>query len=500
MDETAQQRTQKYVSARKQHPAWILLASHRAPLVLGCLSVLFDHADDGIAEEDALQLLTDMLTEYASQDDYNIESDNPRLIAGRELREWIKRRLIIERGQRLYATDALSAAIRFIDSLDSRIMTSTASRLSVVQREIENLAVSLNANPVSRIASLKSRIKALQHELAEAESGDIPVLSEAEAVEQLREVYGLAIGLRADFRRVEDSWREADRQLRQSIMTEQLHRGQIVDQLLDGQAALVNTPEGRVFESFQEQLRQSVELDAMVERLRTILSHPAAEKALLRGQIQDLKHLPRRLVKESQAVMQARARSERDVKGFLKTGLAAEHHRVGQLLNEIFQAALDLDWQKQAIRRDQSPLPPVGISLGTLPVTERLRFKALDDVGPEELDLSTQDADLTELEDEFWQALDGLDRQATVQQTLQLLAQQGRALTLAELCVHLPPVHDLETLALWLEMAREAGISIDTLQHQQVELTDQQQRRWLFNLPYLAMSEHDLKEIDWEFL
>jgi len=35
MDETAQQRTQTYVSARKQHPAWVLLASRRAPLVLG---------------------------------------------------------------------------------------------------------------------------------------------------------------------------------------------------------------------------------------------------------------------------------------------------------------------------------------------------------------------------------------------------------------------------------------------------------------------------------
>lgn len=499
MDETAQQRTQTYVSARKQHPAWVLLASRRAPLVLGCLGALFEQADDGIAEEDALQALTEMLEEYAAQDEYDIDSENPRLLAGRELREWIKRGLVIERGQRLYATDALSAAIRFIESLDNRIMTSTASRLSVVQREIETLEVGLNPNPASRIASLKSRIKALQQELAEAEAGDIPVLSEPEAIERIREVYGLATGLRADFRRVEDSWREADRQLRQAIMTEQLHRGQIVDQLLDGQTALLNTPEGRVFESFQEQLRQSTELDVMVERLRTILSHPAAEKALLRAQVQDLKGLPRRLVKESQAVLQARARSERDVKGFLKTGLAAEHHRVGQLLNEIMQVALELDWQRQATRREVSPLPPVGVSLGTVPVPERLRFKALENLGKDELDLTTQAADLSALDDEFWQALDGLDREAILQQTLQLLVEQGRPLTLAELATHLPPVHDLETFALWLGMACEAGIEIDTQQYQQLELTDEAQQRWLFSLPYLAMSAADLKDIDWEF-
>jgi hypothetical protein len=55
-----------------------------------------------------------------------------------------------------------------------------------------------------------------------------------EAVESIREVYTLASSLRADFRRVEDSWRQADRQLRQSIVSEHNHRGDIVDKLLDG--------------------------------------------------------------------------------------------------------------------------------------------------------------------------------------------------------------------------------------------------------------------------
>ncbi len=498
MDETAHQRTQKYVSARQQHPAWVLLASHRAPLLLGCLSVLFEHADDGIAEEDALQSLSEMLAEYAVQDEYGIDPSNVRLQAGRDLREWIKRGLVIERAQRLYATDALSAAIRFVDSLDNRIMTSTASRLSVVQREIESLELGLNPNPASRIASLKGRIKALEQELANAEAGDIPILSDSEAIEGIREVYGLATGLSADFRRVEDSWREADRQLRQSIMAEQLHRGQILDCLLDGQEALLNTPEGRVFDSFQQQLQQSTELEIMRERLRTILLHPAADKALHRGQMNDLKRLPSRLVKESQSVHQARARSERDVKGFLKTGLAAEHHRVGQLLSEIMNQALELDWQRQSTRRELAPLPPVGVVLGKVPVPERLRFKALENAEQDELDLAATEADLSDLDDEFWDALDGLDREAMVRQTLQLLAEQGRPLNLVELAQHLPPVHDLETFALWLGMAREAGVDIDTRHVQPFELIDDQQRRWLFALPYLTLSAEDLTGIDWE--
>jgi hypothetical protein len=77
----------------------------------------------------------------------------------------------------------LSSAIQFIDSLDNRMMTSTASRLSVVQREIENLEVGLNPNPESRKASIRRKIQQLESELADAEAG--PVLSEPEAVERM---------------------------------------------------------------------------------------------------------------------------------------------------------------------------------------------------------------------------------------------------------------------------------------------------------------------------
>lgn len=498
MDSSAVKRTRRFIANRQQNPAWLLLASPRAPLVLGCLSSLFELSDDGIAEEDALQALANMLASYANQDEYDIDPDHTLLQAGRELRQWIKRGLVIERGQRVYATDALSSAIAFVESLDDRIMTTTASRLSVVQREIENLEVGLNPNPEIRISSIRRKITQLENELADVNAGKIEVLSEAQAIESIREIFSLASGLRSDFRRVEDSWRDADRQLRQSVMSDQYHRGDIVDRLLEGQQALLNTPEGRVFDSFQQQLRRGVELDEMRERLRNILSHPAADKALKREQLVDLKWLSLRLVKESQSVLQARSRSEKDVKSFLKTGLANEHHRVGQLLNEIMQTAMELDWSQQKVRRSEVGLPPTGVAMGQLPVPERLRFTSLTDSDSPELDLSIQESDLSGLDDEFWRALDGLDREAMLQDTLQLLKQQNKPLSMAELCQHLPPQYDLETLTLWLEMAAEAGIDIQGDNPEYIELSDSEQRRWQYTVPYVALDGELLHDIDWE--
>ncbi|PID59757.1 MAG: hypothetical protein CSB44_12690 [Gammaproteobacteria bacterium] len=493
-------RTHQYITARAQNPAWRLLASRRAPIVIACLHSLFEDAHDGVLMDDALHALADMLAPHANDEQYDLDPARLPQLAGRELREWIRRALIIERGGRIYATDALQSAIAFVEGLDNRIMTSTASRLSVVQREIERLESGLNPDAGQRIASLERRIAELQRELAAAETGDVPVLDAAEAIERIREIYTLATGLRADFRRVEDSWREADKSLRQNIINEQQHRGNIVDQLLDGHEALLDTAEGRVFENFQAQLRQSTDLDFMRARLREILAHAVSERALTASQQNDLRFLVARLVKESEVVFQARARSERDVKGFLKTGLAAEHHRVGQLLSDIFQEMLQLDWQRAATRRTPAPLPPVAIPLTGLPLIERLRYKSLDEETAAELDLAAANTDAATLGEDFWTDFDGLDREALIAETLAVLKAEERPLSLAELAQALPPTpsHDLETFALWITMAREAGIDIVTNATETVDITDDDARQWRFTLPLTRLDAPSVESVEWE--
>src|SRR6185437_9814385 len=361
MEAEIRERTEAYIHARYHHPAWQLLAARRAPLILSCLQTLFEQSQDGIGFDDALGALADMLADHANTGEFEISDEDFAAQARKELRSWIKLSLVVEREGRVYATDAFEEALRFVTALGGRIMTSTASRLSVVQREIEGLESSLNPDPRSRTVHLRHKIAELERELAAVERGDFVVLQGPEATERIREVYALTTSLRADFRRVEDSWREADRQLRQTIVSEQIHRGEIVDKLLDGHDDLLDSSEGRVFHAFHQQLGHSIELDNMKQRLRTILRHPVTQSALTRVQQAELRWLVMRLVKESAAVIQARARSERDVKGFLKTGLAAEHHRVGALLNDIFQQALDMDWGSQSLRK-AGPFPPVAIA------------------------------------------------------------------------------------------------------------------------------------------
>ena len=395
------------------------------------------------------------------------------------------------------ATDALQKALAFVEGLDEKIMTSTASRLATVQREIESLETRLNPDAESRAEHIRRKIKALEFELAEVEAGRFKVLEGAEAAEGIREVFNLAMSLRADFRRVEDSYREADRQLRQSIISEHHHRGEIVDRLLDGHDSLLETAEGKVFQSFNEQLSRTTELDSMKHRVRAILRHPATQHALARAQQNELRWLIIRLIMESASVIKARARSEKDVKGFLKTGLAAENHRVGELLNGILNTALNIDWSSHKVRKSDTPLPPVAVAVSSVPLIERLRFKSATEEQAQGLELADQGVNLEDVDEEFWRAFDGLDREALYQETVSLLKVTDRPMSISDLATHLPPTHDLESIALWLAMAREAEVEI-TDDREAVEITDSHGHRLRFNVPRLTLTRQDAESIDWE--
>lgn len=487
---------QRFVMLRRNHAAWLLLASRNGPLTLSCLKALFEESPGGVGLDDAVEVLAEAFAVYTNDTGFNLGGGEDQAGAARkELRQWMRRGLVVEREGQLMATDALQRSIAFLDSLEDRAMTSTASRLATVQREIENLEARLSQNQASRAESLRRRIADLEHELAAVERGEFEVLEGPGAQEGIREVYQLAVSLRADFRRVEDSYREADRRLRQRIISEERNRGEIVDELLEGHEALVATPEGQVFEGFHQQLVRSAELERMKDRLRAILENEFADQALERKQKAELRVLVPRLVEESARVIQARARSERDVKAFLKSGLADEQMRVGAVLQDLFQVALEVDWSSQKVRRTRGPLPPVAVAVPNLPLIERLLPKVAGGEEEADLDFSVTEADPTALDDEFWQAYRALDRTRLFEDTVEELARSGRPLSMRELAEALPPTHDLETLSYWLTMAREAGVAVGN-EKEELDLKNDEDGWTRFHAPKVELTHAAVKNLD----
>ena len=198
--------------------------------------------------------------------------------------------------------------------------------------------------------------------------------------------------------------------------------------------------------------------------------------------------------------MQARSRSEKDVRIFIKTGLAGEHHRVGDLLQQIFETVLRIDWSKQAVRRAPGPLAPVAPAIPSLPCPERLDFKAIEVAEEQRLNLEQQHGSLDALEDSYLENLNELDRGELYRATLNVLREQGRPLTVAQLAEHLPPEYDLETLAYWLTLARE-GDAVFTPDGQAIELVSQENpERTRFRLPKVELSAATIENIVYQNL
>lgn len=489
----------KYVRLRQGNVSWRLLASPRSPLVVGCLKPLFEEGEGELAWEDAIERLAAMFAEHANDNEFAIDGAEPSATARSELREWVKRGLVAERDGRLIATDALEKVFQFLAGLEEGHMTSTASRLATVQREIEDLEARLSADRSRRTVHLRKRIDALEAELAKAEQGEFEVLTGARAEEGIREVYQLALSLRADFRRVEDSYRSADRELRQNIVRSDQNRGGVLELLLNSHDALFQTPEGSVFDNFYHQLGDAVELDEMKRRLRSILETAAATTALNPRQRAELRWLVSGLVRESERVIQARARGERDVRGFIRAGHAGEQHRVGALLNDILEAATSLDWSSTALRRSPSPLPPVGVSIPLLPLVQRLKFKDVGGDGEEDLDLSASEVGIHDIAEDFWAALDGLDREALHRATLDALTAAGGSLTLGGLAEALPPTHDLETLTYWLGVGRETDVPF-TGEREALDIEDRSGVPTRFDVPRITLEAERVARVQPETL
>jgi len=448
-----------YQRLREQNPAWRLLAARRAPLVLACLRRLFANPGERVTVDDAVQMLAELLFEHANNPEYEIRSTELGRLARRELRDQIRAKLLVERDGELSATDALQQVFRFVDRLEDRMMSSTASRLATVQHQIAEVAARLDPDPEARAARIRSRIAELEAELEAVAAGEVAVLEGEPAVEAIQDVYTLTMSLREDFGRVEDSYRRADQDLRVAIIRDQQHRGLVVDRLLEGHDSLIETPEGRVFQAFHAQLNSSEDLEHMSRNLAQILGSTAAEAGLSRQQQLDLRRIRSQLVAESSNVVRARARSERDVRNYLRSGLGMEHQRVSQLLDAVLERALDIEWDRQAVRRSPSPLPPVGVPVA-VPVPGRLRSAEVSIEGDDELSFEPQAAGAADIDAELWLALQGLDRQAWASRTAAALAAEGRPLTMAELAAVLPPTHDLETVTVWIEMANQADAPV----------------------------------------
>lgn len=126
------------------------------------------------------------------------------------------------------------------------------SRLKTLFESLKKLSSKSKRDYAARIKELQEKKKQIEQEIEDVKHGKMDVLDDRQIKEQYFLIEETAKYLLADFRQVEQNFRELDRRFRQKIITTSLVKGKVLEDLFQQQNNLLETDQGKSFIAFWE--------------------------------------------------------------------------------------------------------------------------------------------------------------------------------------------------------------------------------------------------------
>jgi flagellar motility protein MotE (MotC chaperone) len=440
-------------SLRTRHPAWRLLASPHAPLVVSFLHRAFVAPNKRVmSEADLAEALEDEL--YALREQADVD-DFPKP-AGDYLNDWASPdkgwlRKFYKPGTdeaQFDLTPETEKAIAWLQSLTERPFVGTESRLLTLFALLEQITAGTEVDPVKRAAELQKKRDELDAEIARVLAGDLPVLDDTAIKDRFQQFQQIARELLSDFREVEHNFRRLDRQVRERIALWDGSKGELLDEILGEREAIGDSDQGRSFRGFWDFLMSSRRQEELSERLDRVVALPAVAELKPDPRIRRVHH---DWIDAGDHAQRTVAQLSHQLRRFLDDRAFLENRRILDLLRGIESKAL-------AVRES----PPAGTVMTVdaqwatvdLPL-ERPLFTPAAKPRLEELELAAGDDDIdtARLFDQV--VVDKARLRAAIQRALRRRSQ----VSLRELLEGEPLDQGLAELVAYLELAHVQGNS-----------------------------------------
>ncbi|MBX5476572.1 MAG: DUF3375 domain-containing protein [Clostridia bacterium] len=335
---------QHLVQLRRRHPAWRLLAAQNAPLVIGFLYATFIEPNlRSISERELEARLDDYLFHLREQ----LGEDAFPKDAAAYLNEWAD----TEHGwlRRFYPvgsdephfdlTPAAERALHWLRDLERREFIGAESRLKLIFNLLREIVQGSETDPQARIAELERRRAAIEAEIEAIRRGHLVLLDPTQLRERFLHVVDMARALLADFRQVEQNFRDLDRQVRERIATWEGGKGEVLGEVLDKHDAIAESDQGRSFQAFWDFLmspEHQQELTTLLEQILE-LEPVAALKPDPR-----LRRLHYDWLAAGETTQRTVARLSEQLRRYLDDQTWLENRRIMHILRGIEQHALAL--------------------------------------------------------------------------------------------------------------------------------------------------------------
>lgn len=329
---------------RQNHPGWKLLNADHAALVISFLHRAYIRPNARTISESALIL---QLEDYL----FALRRELGEDAFPRSAREYLDDWAFDQRGwlRKYYAPDsdephfdiapATEQAIEWVVSLRRRPFIGTESRLLTVFELLHQLVEGTETDPHVRIADLERRRAQIDAEISRIKAGVLVFIDATGVRERFLHVAATARTLLADFRAVDQNFRDLDRVARERITTWEGSKGDLLAEILGERDVIAESDQGRSFQAFWDFLMSP----ARQEELTSLLQQVFALEA-----VQQLKP-DRRMLRihydwlvAGEATQRTVAKLSAELRRYLDDKAWLENRRIMEILREIETRALTL--------------------------------------------------------------------------------------------------------------------------------------------------------------
>lgn len=349
--------------------------------------------------------------------------------------------------------------LRWLQELDQQEFIGMESRLQVLFDLLEQLVYRSSGDKTGRIEQLRREIQEREAEIERIERGELDVWDATRIRENFQLIQETARRLLADFRQVEQNFREIDRQLRDEILTTSLSKGHLLDKLFSTiDERIWERDQGKSFRAFWELLMNQNRQDEFDALMNEVIQLPALEEVT--PALRDLERLKFDLLEAGGNVNRANDGIIKSLRRLIETNFFREHKYVLQKIESVLELAVRIKARppKERDLMQVDGKPQLDFFLNR----KLFRPPILTTIRSETAEAGEQDADLSTLLTDDDISLEQLE--TNIDQFLRHRSQVSLATVLAEF----PPQRGLAELVGYLTLATQgeaqhkATVSEDT--------------------------------------
>lgn len=434
---------------QKNNPAWLLIRSPHAPLIVSFVYKAFVVSNDRArSQADLAEALEDELYVLRNETDAEAFSKSAtEYLTDWADKGWLRKSYDKNDEAQFEPTAAIEKVIAWTESLTDHSFVGTESRLRTLFELLQQISTGSETDPKIRIAELQKRQKAIEAEIEQIQTGNLPLLDDTALKDRFLQFRQIARDLLSDFRQVEHNFRELDRRVRERITLWEGSKGELLEDIMGEHTTITDSDQGKNFQAFWDFLMSPKHQEDFTQMLDKVLSLAA---------ILELKPDPRTRrihydwLSAGEHTQRTVAQLSQQLRRFLDDQAWLENRRIMDILHGIETKALKLrDTDEVALPKQFMQLDALAADI-ELPLEHPLYSPPIKpEISSVELKSGTEQIDTQALFSQTY-----IDKLALAERIHRVLQQQSQ-ITLGELCQIHPLQQGLAELVGYLELAAE---------------------------------------------